>query len=300
MINLSNYEDWFLLYADGELTVAEQEAVLQFVEAHPGLKEELDLLMSMKFQPEIEIRLNDTSSIKAEYFNELETKYSFEPDLDIQFPDKQLLYKRTAAPVVSMFRYAAVAASTILTAGLIWWFSGSASVEQSVAQTEVKAESKTKAPLIELVNEEAALQKSITSEINVTAVIKRKPLPTQNKVQLVSNVVTQFENDVQSIDATPQIAVPVYVDRPRSNFTQEAMSAAEARMTSEPSLSILSNPMPAINTSMIIDAEMNTEKQVPGRGLLRKISRTLLGEENEEADGKKYVQFAVFQIPVKQ
>jgi hypothetical protein len=26
----------------------------------------------------------------------------------------------------------------------------------------------------------------------------------------------------------------------------------------------------------------------------------LLGEENEEADGKKYVQFAVFQIPVKQ
>jgi hypothetical protein len=34
--------------------------------------------------------------------------------------------------------------------------------------------------------------------------------------------------------------------------------------------------------------------------LLRKISRTLLGEEKEEGDGKKYVQFAVFQIPVKQ
>ena len=32
MINLSNYEDWFLLYADGELTVAEQEAVLKFVD----------------------------------------------------------------------------------------------------------------------------------------------------------------------------------------------------------------------------------------------------------------------------
>jgi hypothetical protein len=78
------------------------------------------------------------------------------------------------------------------------------------------------------------------------------------------------------------------------------MSAAEARLTDETSLSIAVNPMPAINTSMIIDAEMSTEKQVPGRGLLRKISRTLLGEENEESDGKKYVQFAVFQIPVKQ
>jgi hypothetical protein len=45
---------------------------------------------------------------------------------------------------------------------------------------------------------------------------------------------------------------------------------------------------------------MNSEKQVAGRGLLRKISRTLLGEENEDSDGKKYVQFSVFQIPVKQ
>ncbi|MFN5375233.1 MAG: hypothetical protein ACK492_02630 [Chitinophagaceae bacterium] len=300
MINLSNYEDWFLLYADGELTVAEQEAVLQFVEAHPGLKEELDLLMSMKFQPETEIKLNDTSTIKAEYFSELETKYSFEPDLNIQFPDKQSLYKRTATPVISIFRYAAVAASTILTAGLIWWFSGNASVEQSVAQTEVKAETKTIAPLIESVDEEAALQKYTTSEINATAVIKRQPLPTKNKVQLVSNVVTQFENDLQAVEASPQILAPAYVDRPRSNFTQEAMSAAEARMISEPSLSIAAKATPAINTSMIIDAEMNSEKQVPARGLLRKISRTLLGEENEEVDGKKYVQFAVFQIPVKQ
>ena len=300
MINLSNYEDWFLLYADGELTVAEQEAVLQFVEAHPGLKEELDLLMSMKFQPEIEIRLNDTSTIKAEYFNELETKYSFEPDLNIQFPEKQLLYKRTAAPVVSMFRYAAVAASTILTAGLIWWFSGSASVEQSVAKTEVKAESKTIAPLIESVNEETAIQKSTTSEINFTAVARRSPVSTKKIVESVSKDVAQFENEVQAIAASPQVSSPVYLDRPRSNFTQEAMSAAEARMTGEPSLSFAANPIPVINTSMIIDAEINTEKQVPARGLLRKISRTLLGEEKEESDGRKYVQFAVFQIPVKQ
>lgn len=300
MINLSNYEDWFLLYADGELTVAEQGAVLQFVEAHPGLKEELDLLMSMRFQPENEIKLNDTSTIKAEYFNELETKYRFEPDLSIQFPHKQILFKRTAAPIVSMFRYAAVAASTIVTVGLIWWFSGSTSVEQSVVQTEVKAETKTIAPLIESLDEETTIPKSTTSEINVTAVVNRKPVPTKNIVQTVSKDLTQFENDVQAVVAISQISAPASVDRLRSNFTQEAMSAAEARMTSEPSVSIAANPVPAINTSMIIDAEMNTEKQVPGRGLLRKISRTLLGEENEESDGKKYVQFAVFQIPVKQ
>jgi len=300
MINLSNYEDWFLLYADGELTVAEQETVLQFVEAHPGLKEELDLLMSMRFHPENEIKLNDTSTIKAEYFNELETKYRFDPDLNVQFPDKQSLYKRAAAPVISIFRYAAVAASAIVTAGLIWWFSGSTSVEQSVAQTDLKAETKIISPLIESVDGKTTLQKSTTSEINVTAVVSRKPVPTRNIVQSVSKDVAQFENEVQAVAAIPQVSAPAYIDRPRSNFTQEAMSAAEARMTSEPSVLIAAHPMPAINTSMIIDAEMNSEKQVPGRGLLRKISRTLMGEEDEESDGKKYVQFAVFQIPVKQ
>ena len=300
MVNLSNYEDWFLLYADGELTVAEQKAVLQFVEAHPGLKEELDLLMSMRFQPENEIKLKDKSTIKAEYFNELETKYCFEPDLNVQFPDKQLLYKKTATPVLSMFRYAAVAASTIVTAGLIWWFSGSTSVEQSVVQNEVKTKTKIAIPFIESVDEKTASQESTVNEVNITAVARRKPVPIKNIAQLVSSDVAGFENDVQAVVASPQLSAPAYVDRPRSNFTQEAMSAAEARMTSEPSLSIVANPMLSINTSMIIDAEMNTEKQVPARGLLRKISRTLLGEEKEESDGKKYVQFAVFQIPVKQ
>jgi hypothetical protein len=300
MINLSNYEDWFLLYADGELTVAEQEAVLQFVKQHPSLQEELDLLLSMRFQPENEIKLADHSTLTAEYFNDLESTYRFEPDLSIQFPDKEKLYRRTTAPVISIFRYAAVAASTIVTAGLIWWFSSSTSVEQSIAQNEVKAETKTAAPLMKSLTNETALQKSTTSEIKVTAVVSRKPLTTKNIINSVSNNITQIEDDLQAVAANPQVSAPAYVDRPRSNFTQEAMSAAEARLTDEPSLSIAVNPVPAINTSMIIDAEMNTEKQVPGRGLLRKISRTLLGDENEESDGKKYVQFAVFQIPVKQ
>ena len=300
MINLSNYEDWFLLYADGELTVAEQEVVLGFVKQHPSLQEELDLFLNMRFQPENEIKLADYSTLTAEYFNDLESTYRFEPDLSIQFPDKEKLYRRTTAPVISMFRYAAVAASTIVTAGLIWWFSSSTSVEQSIAQNEVKAETKIAAPLMKSVTNETALQKSTTSEINVTAVASRKLLATKKIINSVSNNITQFEDDVQAVAANPQVPAPAYVDRPRSNFTQEAMSAAEARLTDETSLSIAVNPMPAINTSMIIDAEMSTEKQVPGRGLLRKISRTLLGEENEESDGKKYVQFAVFQIPVKQ
>ncbi len=299
MINLSNYEDWFLLYADGELTVAEQKAVLQFVNGHPELKEELELFLGMRFQPEQEVKFVDDSLIKAEYFNELETKYRFEPDLTIQFPDKQLLYKRTATPVISMFRYAAVAASTILTAGLIWWFTGNTTVEQPLVQTEIKSTTPALLPSNELNIQQKDVAvvtqpvkgnsyNNVTSTVAVNRV-EKKTLPAQ-----------QEEDDQFNVAKVEPVIIPLQNEQLRSNFSQDAIAAAEARMNKTTAIVAPTNAANAINTAMLIDAEMDDEPQVPVRGLLRKISRTLLGEEKEEGDGKKYVQFAVFQIPVKQ
>ena len=299
MINLSNYEDWFLLYADGELTVAEQEAVLQFVNGHPDLKEELDLFLSMRFQPETTIKFENEASIKAEYFNELETKYRFEPDLTIQFPDKQLLYKRTAAPVIPIFRYVAVAASTIVTAGLIWWFSGNQIIEQPLVQTEIKAATPTLLPSneVNIQQKDVAVvtpsvignsHNNITSNVVVNRV-EEETMPTQ-----------QEEDDQFNVAKVEPVIMPLQNEQLKSNFSQDAIAAAEARMNKTTSIPVPSTPSVAINTAMLIDAEMDDEPQVPVRGLLRKISRTFLGEEKEEGDGKKYVQFAVFQIPVKQ
>lgn len=298
MINLSNYEDWFLLYADGELTVAEQEAVLQFVNVHPDLKEELDLFLSMRFQPETTIKFENEASLKAEFFNELETKYRFEPDLTIQFPDKQLLYKRTAMPVISMFRYAAVAASTIVTAGLIWWFTGNTTVEQPIVQ----AETKTIAPVILPAEEFVVQQKDVAV---VTQPIKGNSYNSVTSTVAVNRVEketlpTQQEDDQFNVAKVEPVIMPLQNEQLRSNFSQDAIAAAEARMNKTTAIVVPTNTANAINTAMLIDAEMDDEPQVPVRGLLRKISRTLLGEEKEEGDGKKYVQFAVFQIPVKQ
>ena len=298
MINLSNYEDWFLLYADGELTVAEQEAVLQFVNVHPDLKEELDLFLSMRFQPETTIKFENEASLKAEFFNELETKYRFEPDLTILFPDKQLLYKRTAMPVISMFRYAAVAASTIVTAGLIWWFTGNTTVEQPIVQ----AETKTIAPVILPAEEFVVQQKDVAV---VTQPIKGNSYNSVTSTVAVNKVEketlpTQQEDDQFNVAKVEPVIMPLQNEQLRSNFSQDAIAAAEARMNKTTAIVAPTNAANAINTAMLIDAEMDDEPQVPVRGLLRKISRTLLGEEKEEGDGKKYVQFAVFQIPVKQ
>lgn len=302
MINLSNYEDWFLLYADGELTVAEQEAVLKFVKQNPSLQEEFDLMMGMRFQPETDIKFADHSTLTAEYFNELETTYSFEPDLSIQFPNKENLYKRTAAPVISMFRFAAVAASTIVTAGLIWWFVGTNSVDQTLVKTEVNVTPEVNS--IEPINNlpQTDNTNSSVSKVNATNqvafVVNRKPVAGEGNEQKYI-VEPPVEEGVKEFVAREQIAAPVYTEQPRSNFSQEAIQAAQARINETPSTAVPVYTAHPINTALLIEAEMDSEKQVRGRGILRKISRTLLGERKEEDDNQKYIQLAVFSIPVQ-
>jgi|LakMenEpi03Aug12_release.lakeMendotaPanAssembly.Ray.scaffolds.fasta_scaffold29482_7 hypothetical protein len=49
-INLHNYETYFLLLIDNELSIAEQQAVACFVAEHPALAEELNLLKETKLK----------------------------------------------------------------------------------------------------------------------------------------------------------------------------------------------------------------------------------------------------------
>ena len=52
-INQHNYEEFFLLYVDGELSATEKQAVEQFVQANPGLASELDMFQQMQLPAEI-------------------------------------------------------------------------------------------------------------------------------------------------------------------------------------------------------------------------------------------------------
>jgi hypothetical protein len=51
-INRHNYEEYFILYMDNELSSAERRMVETFVQHHPDLKEELDILLQSKFTPD--------------------------------------------------------------------------------------------------------------------------------------------------------------------------------------------------------------------------------------------------------
>ncbi|HSF44566.1 MAG TPA: hypothetical protein VLA58_01105, partial [Chitinophagaceae bacterium] len=51
-INNDNYEEYFLLYVDNELTNAEKNSVEAFIEKNPGLKAELDMFLATKLDME--------------------------------------------------------------------------------------------------------------------------------------------------------------------------------------------------------------------------------------------------------
>ncbi|MBI3139710.1 MAG: hypothetical protein HYZ15_14120 [Sphingobacteriales bacterium] len=51
-ITRHNYEEYFILYMDNELDPAGRQMVVEFVELHPDLKEELDLLLQYKLVPD--------------------------------------------------------------------------------------------------------------------------------------------------------------------------------------------------------------------------------------------------------
>lgn len=52
MINRNNYEEYLLMFIDGELSPAEAKAVEAFIQANPDLKDELELLQQTVLQPE--------------------------------------------------------------------------------------------------------------------------------------------------------------------------------------------------------------------------------------------------------
>jgi hypothetical protein len=86
IISLSNYEEWLLLYMDNELTVEQRTTVEQFAAVHPAVQGDLRLLLQTKSEPEHEI----------------------------VFPDKELLYRREekTRPII-WWRIAAAAAVLI-------------------------------------------------------------------------------------------------------------------------------------------------------------------------------------------
>ncbi|MEJ7767235.1 MAG: hypothetical protein WKF89_05455, partial [Chitinophagaceae bacterium] len=70
-INRHNYEEYFLLYTDNELSALEREAVERFVRDNTDLEKELELLTTSTFRPDNEIILEDKQHLMRAEANKI-------------------------------------------------------------------------------------------------------------------------------------------------------------------------------------------------------------------------------------
>jgi hypothetical protein len=148
MITRDNYEEFFLLYADNELSAVDRQLVERFVTGNPDLKEEWEALLQCRVEPErivfpgkedlmkgvddqedhflsyIDGELNEGERVLFEDLllrdpskrAELEKWQATisEPDMTIVFPDKESLYRKENDRRALPYPWWRVAAAAIL------------------------------------------------------------------------------------------------------------------------------------------------------------------------------------------
>ena len=312
MINLLNYETFFLLYADGELSPSEEESVLKFVEQHPMLEEEFNRIKALKFSPDKGLVMMNKSALRMEILEKIEADYSFEPDLSIVYPNKAELYRKENVLPVYWLRMVGVAAALFFTMGVAWMVMGEKENIPAIAKASRGATSPSSTETGDMssttITPPSSENKIMASVPNLShqdvAAQERSLAQTGSSMNAVGteNPEGQMTIDLQQTTAiiTPQVVVPdlpaislpqqVSVQQ-KGNLSETVLLAAAERMATTAA------PMASEPTTMFINAAMKEEKKTGLRAILRTINRRLL-DEHELPQDQKFIQDANFYIPV--
>jgi hypothetical protein len=148
MITRDNYEEFFLLYTDNELSAADKHAVERFVADHPDLRDEWEALLQCRLAPDTHLAFPDHEALlrpepeatadSGPLLYYVDGLPFLHPDNSIVFPDRDRLY-RTAKDrrVISLpWLRAGIAAAVIAAVAVVFLLTNtrqSVRPDQSVA-----------------------------------------------------------------------------------------------------------------------------------------------------------------------
>lgn len=290
-ISLSNYEEWLVLYADNELTAAHRKSVEQFTAANPAVKEELNLMIRAKLQPE-----------------------------EIVFPYKKSLYRKEEKVRAVPFRWwRAAAAILIIALGisslLVFNNKPGGIKKEEVANVTPGSEKKsnpaiktqqtgTTNPAVTSKQPDALNETAVTNTVkqsfpaavkqtdkniavkNSNPVVEKiSPISKQAPLKKEEQVVVNTDNNKPSNNLPVPVNNPNINNNATNNSTANVNVAKEAIETQNPLTNpVVTNVVPvAYKTTEDADQLEEGSNNKKSRGLFRKIARTFEKRTNMPA-----------------
>lgn len=268
-LNRQSYEEYFLLYADGELNDAEKKSVEEFVEENPDLAAEFSFIQDAVLQP----------------------------DENIIFENKELLYRNEQSEkgivLMRWIRFAAAAAVIIMLSVAGWLFVDKSEVHKepiAVKQTPdaISTEEKQKpVPGIKESNanktasEEPVTRLSQSGNEKASATVKpvKAPEPPVHQVSYDPTIVAVAEAPLESAALKKE---PIVTDIVKPDVSLAAIDVAVEAREMEPDEQPLQDNIQFAranyneqeqNNNMIYFANTSLTKKTKLREVLRKATR---------------------------
>ena len=266
-ITRANYEAYFLLYVDGELTPAQCDAVEAFAALHPDLQEELDLLLTTRLDAET-VSFDKTSlmadsmkqnvideslllyiddELKGEEKKNLEEKiandatYQYQHNLlqqtklpveAISYPNKAELYRKEKRTIRPVIWYRAAAAVFVLMASGYMWYMSQSVVAPTVPVAKTPAGKNTPAQPTTPINSVAAPTTNDIASVDQAVTPTTAEQPADKKIDRASERVIAASNTesaiAQNTTGTQQVEeVRINVPVTRNTTIAEPIAAIE-------------------------------------------------------------------------
>ena len=296
-VNESNFEEYFVLYGDDELTREEKEYVEQFVYRHPQHQAEFELILRSRLQV----------------------------DTSIVHPDKDSLYRheKKERPVVYMqwMKIAVAAAVLLFVGGAGWYFSTqdqnaalpvasvpsnkptpSATTQGSgISKPDIfsKEEEPTDEAIANNVAEEPSAVESANVSKQIATVAKKSPEKRNISSPSIVEQDRKQEPMIQSNEVTePKVELIAANIEPQRPIIDEALSEEQIRSGNTKAGYVEATFEEDNNVVYVANTTVSKKNKL--RGVFRKASRIFEKATNiDPTEGDRAVRIAGFEIALK-